>query len=69
MNRNRLRRYAQKWARYQDRSDALVNGPELWFKGHEYPGMWKSRWRLRRLQMINTGVPSSMLTPIRKSEY
>lgn len=66
MSWNRRRRYALRWRKYQQRSDFLTFGPDLWFKGKEYDGQWKAHWAVRRHQVINMGVPSSELSTVRK---
>jgi hypothetical protein len=52
MNHNRARRYARRWRRYQERSDALCYSREDWFKGYEYPGNWLASWTLRRRALL-----------------
>lgn len=56
MNMSRKRRYALRWIRYQRRCDVMSNGPELWFLGKDYGGMWDARWKVRRRKLINRGV-------------
>lgn len=55
MNLNRMRRYATKWRRYQQRSDFLTYGKERYFYGYEYPGWSLSAWAVRRTELARQG--------------
>jgi hypothetical protein len=61
-NVSRARRYYLRWERYQRRCDVLGYGRDEWFMGRDYDARWDVRWKLKRHQMINKGVPSQELT-------
>jgi len=52
VNLSRARRYRNRWRRYQQRSDFLTMGKELYFMGKAYDGDWLANWAVRREELI-----------------